>query len=796
MAVNDQKASELSLATSLNDNDKFLIIVADSSSETGYTNKIVNSSTLKATYGGGSGNNNNPAIVLPLDASDPTKIDYSKLSAMTGATTDSLLLIKADGTIGKMTISAVRGSGASAGAGSGTPSTGGTSNANQLDFSEVGGILASTDTDMALILREDGSLKKVSVNDLKGEGTLTTNYMTLDEEVGTTYRITVGNDGNLKAVKNNAYTATPPTATQNTNFHGLLINSMYGAGTATTGMPISHNFIELYNNTATEKNLEGLHLWYKDTTTYTTWEGLALHGCVPPYTSFLVVGGQCANRWDTDCRHFIEHYDQRWMAGETGLGMKFSDNGFSVYLSATGDTPPETPDAFTKNPDGSYTTNKTENFIDLMGGGGLTSAPPAFNLFYRSPMTNKVGLRKIDFFNRFKIKDFSNYIATDHCTDDYEMTELVNFKTCHKGKFPKSTYEGHWNMFDNYIDMFDKEGVNYFNLGLGEEETTRTFCFQMKASREDGYVWYRKKGETSWNQFLCTTTKWHHPNFDVNIYKAIVHDLELGVTYEYKVGTEATQSGVHEFYMFDKDISTGDTVRFLFTSDPQSWTVGESDTYRNICYKILDDWEAKPDGTPNFDFWFSGGDEVQNGNRVNPEFYTINKARREARWEVPFLTTIGNNDLYLKKFSDLYQVNFCTEQSNPAHNWSGFYHCRIDDLLFVSYSSNEDLNYVAGQGGSNSDDPICGGFSTWDEFLAKEAEALEELLNPIVNGVNPPQWIIFTCHQMPITCVRQAKMQKFIPVIEKYADLHIGGHQHCFSKCFAPIYSNIYSGLL
>ena len=49
MAVNDQKASELSLATSLNDNDKFFIIVADSSSETGYTNKIVNSSTLKAT---------------------------------------------------------------------------------------------------------------------------------------------------------------------------------------------------------------------------------------------------------------------------------------------------------------------------------------------------------------------------------------------------------------------------------------------------------------------------------------------------------------------------------------------------------------------------------------------------------------------------------------------------------------------------------------------------------------------------------------------------------------------------
>lgn len=32
------------------------------------------------------------------------------------------------------------------------------------------------------------------------------------------------------------------------------------------------------------------------------------------------------------------------------------------------------------------------------------------------------------------------------------------------------------------------------------------------------------------------------------------------------------------------------------------------------------------------------------------------------------------------------------------------------------------------------------------------------------------------------TCVRQQKMQKFIPVLEKYnVDLHMGGHQHCVS---------------
>ena len=106
------------------------------------------------------------------------------------------------------------------------------------------------------------------------------------------------------------------------------------------------------------------------------------------------------------------------------------------------------------------------------------------------------------------------------------------------------------------------------------------------------------------------------------------------------------------------------------------------------------------------------------------------------------------------------------------------------------------LDYVTAKDGAFSEDPTLGQCASWDEFLQKEADALEEVLNPIINGANPPQWIIMATHQMPFTCTRQQKMQKFIPVIEKYADLHIGGHQHCFSKCFAPMYSNIYSGLL
>ena len=203
--------------------------------------------------------------------------------------------------------------------------------------------------------------------------------------------------------------------------------------------------------------------------------------------------------------------------------------------------------------------------------------------------------------------------------------------------------------------------------------------------------------------------------------------------------------------------------------------------YRNVCEKIMKDWEANPDGTLNFDMWHSTGDETQNGIRVNPEMYWSNFARGEARFTVPFASNIGNNDLYKKQYGNGFQVNYCNEQSDATKAWNGFFFQRIDDVLIVNYSSNEDLDYVTAKDGAFSEDPTLGQCASWDEFLQKEADALEEVLNPIVNGANPPQWIIMATHQMSFTCTRQAKMQKFIPVIEKYADLHIGGHQHCFS---------------
>ena len=142
-----------------------------------------------------------------------------------------------------------------------------------------------------------------------------------------------------------------------------------------------------------------------------------------------------------------------------------------------------------------------------------------------------------------------------------------------------------------------------------------------------------------------------------------------------------------------------------------------------------------------------------------------------------------NNDLYLKKYGQLFQINFNNEQSDPNTAWNGFFHYQIGDVLFVAVSSNEDRDYVAGDpDGAFADDETLGGFATWDEFLQAEADALDTLLHSYCSSGTPPRWIIASTHQMPVTCTRQQKMQKFIPVLEKYnVDLMIGGHQHCFS---------------
>ena len=96
----------------------------------------------------------------------------------------------------------------------------------------------------------DGQNKVVKAKFLKGADNLGEDFVDLVGDDGQEYRVKIVN-GEPVAVRMDVYNAEDAvdTGLNPTLYTGLLINSMYGAGDALEGTPVSHGFIELYNFT-------------------------------------------------------------------------------------------------------------------------------------------------------------------------------------------------------------------------------------------------------------------------------------------------------------------------------------------------------------------------------------------------------------------------------------------------------------------------------------------------------------------------------------------------------------------
>ena len=168
--------------------------------------------------------------------------------------------------------------------------------------------LNSTDRIMVL---EGNEAKLIEAGLLQGASNMTDEYVILKDDKEVEYRVFVGADGKLRAIKNSVFNVSLPSNSDNKNYKGLLINSMYGGGNALSSTPVSHSFIELYNLTKQDISLEGLYLWYKDANT--SWTSLELHGVIPSYSSFLVVGYKHNDYFNDECRIKIKEYDMVWI---------------------------------------------------------------------------------------------------------------------------------------------------------------------------------------------------------------------------------------------------------------------------------------------------------------------------------------------------------------------------------------------------------------------------------------------------------------------------------------------------
>lgn len=622
---------------------------------------------------------------------------------------------------------------------------------------EVGMI---NDGDYFDIVTTTGQNRKVAFSVIKNASSAGTNdHVDLVAPDGTVYRAKVNNEGELNIIPAEAWTAEAPDPSQSARFAGLMINQIYGGGSNINGTPVSHHFIELYNNNASmmDFNLKGMYLSYKAQTG--EWQSLALEGVIPYQHSFLVRCRQVSNPRLLATRMVIDYYDQEW---DIDLG----SNGFSIYLSI-GEPSNDYENPF--NHDGAG--NTAPGYIDLLAAGGTSTDYPvrAYEGRYRQCMDKNTALRRLDF------ADSAN---------NMKDARPLDYRTCNVDIYrPRRVKDGPWDVYFDKAKI--KETVpNLVNICYGKDgETTRTFTWQSVMTNE-GWLRYRIEGTSKWTAVESDRTIVSHYDCDVTVHRVLVRDLQPG-NYEYQVGEEGMWSDIETFVV--KTYGESDTMRILWTSDQQGWTEEEYQAW-NVCCRNIHEWEGG-----NWDFALNTGDISQNANRSFEWRYYFRFSQTSTR-NCCHMITCGNNDLIDKKYSDAFMYYMTPEdyflpaqvetssgsgvyQTNP--NKSTYNSCHSYDLGYVHFvclNSNQDYSMF-----DNATEKV-------DDWIKRECAWLDADLAR--DKMNPKtRWVICYMHYGPFTCVRPGWIQRFIPVFEKHrVHLVLCGHNHTYSRSI-PIYS-------
>lgn len=609
--------------------------------------------------------------------------------------------------------------------------------------------LIATNEDYVMVV-QGGTNKKIKVVNLvpKSEGDAQ-EYTELISADGTVYRVKVDDNGELYAYDKKIDTAKDAVEGENHMFDGLVINQIYGGGSLLVDTPISHSFIELYNMRENELNLKGLYLWYRAKSG--SWQSLALKGIVKPHHSFLIRCGE-HNDLNAECvRYAIKEYDMSW-------NVKLSNQGFSVYLCIGSETPEDNPVRQVKNELGAVTYTNPR-YIDLLAGGGKEPSQTvwAYETYYWHCMDENTALRRINFANSGSKNIGSNKKNKGNNQGDCEP---IDYKKCIISYYrPRSSKDGYWTYHETKPRL--KEFYpNAVNIMYGENgNNTRTFTYQTILS-DEGWVRYRKYGTTTWTDVETIKEVIQHQDGEYMLHRAIIKGLENGI-YEYKLGFDGCWSNEETFEV--KDYSDNSNIKFLWTTDAQSWDIEDYKAY-TTSIKNINEWE-------NFDFRIDTGDVSQNASNIFEwnEFY---RHSGKATKNMCTALSCGNNDLVQKKFSDAFNYYMTAENQkwNSVHAWDlGYVH-------FVCLNSNTDYTYVNGAGS-------VGGFADTNEFLQAQAEWLDQHLEEVNSRETKPKWTLIYMHLAPFTVSRAKRLQCFVPIFEKYKiPLVLCGHNHTYAR--------------
>ncbi len=587
-------------------------------------------------------------------------------------------------------------------------------------------------------------------------------HIDIEGQDGIKYRFFVDHDGKTKRRETERYTApNVPSNTAGNNYKGLIVNRYYGGGPEGTVAPLSHSFIELYNNDANGRtiNLNGLAVYYK-TLDDGTWRRQPLKGYVPPKTSYLIRGGRCNNIRNATCRYDIETYDLNWE-------QVMSPNSAMVYLGV------DIGDITMSNP--FYLSNGMSHtaYIDILASASETETRTLSALEFKSPSAQYYkklidmdhGVQRLDFLD-------SNSTYADLVTIDYRTCNLDYYA-------PRHVDSGPWDLYYDKLRL-NPNIPNLLNMQYGRVWSTRVFTWQSAVTKQ-GWVRYRQVGTRHWYLKETNREVVYHADGDATIHRVIIKNLQEGV-YEYQAGEPGSWSDLAEFevksYLNADGTFKKDNIRLIHTSDQQSLYEHEYDVWKWATKKME---EEEPLDT--WDFAINTGDISQSGIRsfewrnywLYPQFLK----------EKCHMLTCGNNDLLDKKYSfcfkyyesnendfngDNYQCNYMThpfvQGETPYGN--NYASCHSVDLGYVHFVYANTCSTTA------MEDP---------DLWVKQMKWIKRDMEEAKARLNPPRWFVLVTHYGALTVTRMKTQQSMIPFVEDLG-FHVVmcGHHHTYSR--------------
>lgn len=410
-------------------------------------------------------------------------------------------------------------------------------------------------------------------------GVSTSEYVELIAPNKKKYRLRVNEDGKLFIRPAEAETIADATVEDAGRFKGLQVYQVYGGGSAAGvgSVPVSHSFIQLYNNSNNELNLKGLSIQYAGY--QEEWKAFPLTGVVPPFTSFLI---RCKKHVDPTVQSLrvkVTNHDMEW-------DQEISEHGKKVLL-CVGTEPCKHVNPF--DIDGIKT--KAPGYIDMLSAGGKNSVRmiDGYESSYLHCTDRNTGIFRTDFNDTDNnAKDCQ---AIDYTTDDVTIYH------------PRGLKDGQWDVYFDKMKM-DPLIPNLVNMGFGKDgNTSRTFTWQSVRTKK-GALRYKLKGEIDWIYVESNKVLIQHYDIDAISHSVILRNLAEG-TYVYQVGEEGRWSDEAEFII--KVPNEREPISFVHISDQQGWNEYE--------YKSWEKANAYIEANENYDFIINTGDMTQNANR-------------------------------------------------------------------------------------------------------------------------------------------------------------------------------------